>query len=617
IFAQGFVPQASAAQGHPTQEHTAQEHPAQEHPAQGHTAQEHPTQEHTAQGQGTAWEAMQAMLEGMYKNPATLLEQQQAYMQHIADLLAVFPGANPLLSLQENASDAPSHAPSKPHMATPDKRFKNQQWETNPYFALVKQVYQANCAAVMESINARSKDLSPLQKRQVAFQTEQFLNAISPTNYPLTNPEVLQAAIETKGESLLRGMRALLNDLAANDGKLQIRMAKEDTFVLGKDIACTMGAVVHRTPLFELIEYAPQTPVVDATPLLIIPPWINKYYVLDLEPENSMLRWIVDQGVRLFTVSWVNPDATMRETDFEDYMTQGVLESLTVVESLTQATATHLLGYCIGGTLCSVTAAWLAAKGQQQRLRSLTLLTTLVDFHNAGDLSVFVDDQQVTALETKMNQVGYMDGRDMATTFQLLRANDLLWSFYINQYLLGKERGSMALLQWNGDPTRLPAKMHSFYLRNMYLHNLLKQPGGITIAGVPIDLEKVEVPQYLLATAADHIAPWRNCFRATQLFGGESTFVLAGSGHIAGVVNHPRKGKYGYKATTEGIIAQGSADSDFLDQATEHQGSWWPHWVDWMRKVAPEQIPASTTCGSSAYPVLDVAPGRYVLVRTD
>ena len=472
-------------------------------------------------------------------------------------------------------------------------------------------MYATHANTISEMVGISTQSLDATEKRRVEFIVQQFVDALSPSNFPATNPQVIDAAIDSNGLSFIEGMRNLARDLHAGGGKLHVPMAQRDVFVLGEDIACTQGKVVLRTPLFELIEYAPVTEQVLSTPLLMVPPWINKYYVLDLEPRQSYMRWLVEQGIRVFIISWVNPDKSLAETDYADYLQSGVLLALEAVESITGSPQTHMMGYCLGGTTVATFAAWLAAKQQETRLASLTMLTTLLDFEQSGDLCVFVDEQQIAAIEAKMETTGVMEGRDMATTFQTLRANDLLWSFYVNNYLLGKEPPVMALLQWNCDPTRLPAKMHSFYLRNMYLRNLLREPNGVSIADTPIDLSKVATPQFMLGTVDDHIAPWQNCFRSIALLGGESTFVLAGSGHIAGVINHPARQKYGYRALAAPTPTDSTPEA-FLAQATAHEGSWWPHWLEWLLLRSAERVPAPKKQGNKAYPALGDAPGTYV-----
>jgi len=442
--------------------------------------------------------------------------------------------------------------------------------------------------------------------KKIAFYTKQMVDAASPTNFAMTNPAVLRETLATGGENLVKGLQNLLADLERGDGHLSISMTDYKAFEVGKNLATTPGKVVFEDPLFQLIQYAPSTKTVFKVPLLIIPPWINKFYILDLQAKNSFIKWAVDQGHTVFIMSWANPGPDLVGTTFEDYMMAGYT-ALKQIESLTAQPSANVIGYCIGGTALAGLLAWLKAKKEEKRVTSATFFTTLMDFSEPGDLGVFIDEPQVSALEKKMAASGgFLDGRDMATTFNLLRSNDLIWSFVVNNYMMGKEPFPFDLLYWNSDFTRLPAKMHSFYLRSMYMNNLLIQKNGLTLGGVPIDLRTITTPSYWISTREDHIAPWRATYTATQLFAGEKTFLLAGSGHIAGIINPPEKQKYGYWMNKD-LPPQAE---DWLKDAVESKGSWWPQWQEWAAQKAGEQAPPRTlpTKGKDS-------PGRYVRVR--
>jgi polyhydroxyalkanoate synthase len=411
------------------------------------------------------------------------------------------------------------------------------------------------------------------------------------------------------GHNLLRGLENLLDDLERGGGDLRPSMSDETAFELGRDLAVTPGAVVFRNRLMEVIQYAPSTRHVHARPLLIVPPWINKYYILDLRPENSLIRWAVAQGYTVFTVSWVNPGPELAAVGFEDYLREGTLPAIECVRSICDGAPVNAVGYCLGGTLLAATLAWLAARGESP-VASATLLTTLLDFGDPGELGVFLDDRQIQALERRMTRRGYLDGGEMALTFSLLRANDLIWSFYIHNYLLGHRAYAFDLLYWNADSTRMPAAMHSFYLRQMYLHNRLRQPDALSLAGERIDLGRIDVPTYFLSALDDHIAPWRSTYAGTGLPGGEVRFVLGESGHIAGVVNPPERGKYGFWVN-EDVPTSPEA---WLDGATRHPGSWWEDWNAWLRPRAGESVKARSP-GSARWPPLGDAPGTYVRQR--
>lgn len=489
-----------------------------------------------------------------------------------------------------------------------DRRFKDELWEQNEVFDFIKQSYLLT-SRWMQGVVNNVEGVDDQTAKKVDFYTRQFIDAMSPSNFVATNPEVLRATVESGGENLLKGLNHLLEDLERGKGKLSIRMTDLDAFKVGENIATTPGKVVYRNDLMELIQYSPTTETVHKTPLLIVPPWINKFYILDLRPKNSFIRWAVAQGHTVFVVSWVNPTEALAQKSFEDYMKEGPLAALGAIEKATGERQINAIGYCIGGTLLASTLAYMAVKNDD-RILSATFFTTMVDFSDVGEMSVFIDEAQLHSLEERMNSQGYLDGSEMAGTFNMLRANDLIWSFVVNNYLLGKEPFPFDLLYWNSDSTRMPAAMHSFYLRNMYLNNKLIEPGGITLDGVAIDLRKIKVPTYLISTREDHIAPWKTTFTATQLYSGPVKFVLSASGHIAGVVNPPEAGKYCYWTNAKKV-----KDPDaWLKGATQTEGSWWPDWNSWVAKTAGEMIPAREP-GKGKLKALCDAPGEYVKSR--
>lgn len=474
----------------------------------------------------------------MMANPAKLVQAQLGFWQ---DYMLLW--QNTARRLMGETPD-PVAAP-----AVGDRRFKHEDWQENEVFDFIKQSYLLSARWIQNVV----KDVEGLDDRtaqKVDFYTRQFVDAMAPSNFLMTNPEVLRRTVETGGENLVRGLNNLLADLERGKGNLQIRMTDFEAFKVGENIATTPGAVVFQNDLMQLLQFTPTTDTVLKRPLLITPPWINKYYILDLRAKNSFIRWAVSQGHTVYVISWVNPDENLAEKSFEDYMLDGPIAALDAIEKATGEREINAIGYCIGGTLTACTLAYLAAK-KDTRIKSATFLTTMVDFAEAGELSVFIDEEQIKAMEEKMEKRGFHEGHEMAVTFNMLRANDLIWSFVVNNYLLGQEPFPFDLLYWNSDSTRMPARMHSFYLRQMYQQNNLIEPGGIELAGVKIDLRKLDIPVYLLSTREDHIAPWKSTYRATQVYNGPTRFVLAASGHIAGVVNPPEAGKYSHWVNTE------------------------------------------------------------------
>ena len=539
----------------------------------------------------------------MMSDPAKLVEMQ---MNFVKDYLHLWQTAAQRV-LGENEKPFIEAEPK-------DKRFKDEAWRENAVFDFLKQSYLLTARWLQHSVHEAAGELDKHTAQKIDFYTRQFVDAMSPSNFVMTNPEVLKATLESGGENLVKGLSNLLEDMQRGKGSLRISMTDYKAFEVGKNLAVTPGKVILQNDLMQLIQYEPSTKEVHKTPLLIIPPWINKYYILDLQPENSVVRWLTDQGYTVFMISWVNPDKKLGRKNFEDYMMEGPLAAMDAIEKATGEKEVLIGGYCLGGTLLSITLAWLTAKKQAHRVKSATYLTTLVDFKDAGELSVFVDEEQLSMMESKMAQDGYLEGSDMAATFNMLRANELIWSFVINNYLLGKDPFPFDLLYWNSDSTRMPAAMHSYYLRNMYMQNNLVKPGKLKIGGVAIDLSTIETPTYILSTREDHIAPWKSTYAATQIYKGETRFVLAASGHIAGVVNPPAKQKYCHWIDDKAAKKRAHlppTPADWLAEASEHPGSWWPDWNAWQKQFAGEMVPARKPGGGKLKPIED-APGSYV-----
>ena len=531
-------------------------------------------------------------------NPTKLFEAQMELWQDY-------------LELWQHATSRAMGVETKPVVQpeATDRRFEHPEWDDNQLFAFIKQSYLLT-ARWTQSLVSRTGDLDEDSVRKIDFYTRQFVNAIAPNNFVLTNPEVLQATIESGGENLVRGLQNLLNDLESGKGRLQILQTDPEAFKIGENIASTPGKVVYQNDLMQLIQYAPTTEKVYKRPLLIIPPWINKYYILDLREKNSFVRWALDKGHTVFMISWVNPDETHADKTFEDYMYEGPLAALDAIEKATSEKKFNVTGYCIGGTLLASTLAYLGAKNDR-RVHSASFLTTMVDFADPGELAVFIDEEQLADLEEKMEKRGYLEAHEMAATFNLLRENDLIWSFVINNYLLGKDPFPFDLLFWNADSTRMPARMHSFYLRHMYLENRLSTPGGITLGGVSIDLRKIQLPTYMLACREDHIAPWKSAYAATQLYGGPIRFVLSASGHVAGVVNPPAKNKYNFWTAEENPE---SAEA-WLATAVATDGSWWKDWAKWMTGQGGKKVEARVPGKGALQPIED-APGSYAKINS-
>ncbi len=488
-----------------------------------------------------------------------------------------------------------------------DRRFGDPDWNNNPFFDALKQAYLLTTDWA-ERMVREAEGIDDHTRRKAEFYVKQISNAVSPSNFVLTNPELFRETLGSSGENLVRGMQMLTEDIEAGKGDLRIRQSDASTFEVGKNLATTPGKVVFENDLIQVLQYTPVTEKVLAVPLVIVPPWINKFYVLDLTTEKSMIKWAVEQGITVFVISWVNPDAKLAMKSFEDYMKDGVFAALDTAEKITGEKQSHICGYCVGGTMTAVSLAYLAATNQD-RIASATFLATQVDFTHAGDLKVFVDEDQLDALERRMKQVGFLDSTKMAMAFNMLRSNDLVWPYIVNNYMRGKAPFPFDLLYWNSDSTRLPAANHSFYLRNCYLENKLSA-GEMIVDNVRLDLGKVKVPVYNLATREDHIAPPKSVFLGSSFFGGPVRFVLGGSGHIAGVVNPPEKKKYSFWT---GGPADGEIDR-WIENAIEHKGSWWTDWLAWLKDIDRREVPARVP-GTGPLPAIEDAPGRYVKIK--
>ncbi len=504
-------------------------------------------------------------------------------------------------------------APQMVQPAPGDRRFRDSAWQSNEIFDFIKQSYLLTANSVQDMVG-KLNNIPEAERKRVEFYTRQFADAFAPTNFPLTNPEVMRATLKSNGENLVRGLDNLLADIERGQGELSIRRSA-DTFAIGENIATAPGKVVFRNELMELLQFDPTTSQVHARPLLIFPPWINKYYILDLRAENSFIRWLVGQGYTVFVVSWVNPDAAMAQKGFEEYMQGGIFAALDAVKDATGVSDPNCVGYCIGGTLLAATLAYMAASGKAApgggSIHSATFWAAQTDFSEAGELSVFVDEAQLEALQEQIRASGgVLPGSKMAAAFNMLRANDLIWSFVINNYMLGKQPMPFDLLYWNSDTTRMPEKLHLAYLRQCYRDNALAL-GKMVLGGVTLDLSKVKVPVYLQSAKEDHIAPAKSVFKGSRLFGGSVRFIIAGSGHIAGVINPPAANKYQYWTSD---AKKPATVEEWRAAAIEHAGSWWPDWDKWLAKLSGDKIPARKP-GDGKLKVLGDAPGTYVKAK--
>ncbi len=542
-------------------------------------------------------QAFMELTQQMMANPAQMMQAQMQLWQNYMGLWQ---------TTAQKMMGADVEDVVKP--ASDDRRFWDSEWDESIVFDYIKQSYLLSSRWLTSTVQD-VEGLDDKTAKKVDFYTRQFVDALAPTNFLMTNPEVIRATVESKGENLVKGLENLLGDMERGDGQLRISQVDESAFTLGENVATTPGKIVYQNDLMQLIQFEPTTEKVDRRPLLIVPPWINKYYILDLQPKNSFIKWCTDQGLTVFVISWVNPDKELAAKSFEDYMLEGPLDALDAIEKATGEKEINMIGYCLGGTLTASTLAYMAEK-KDDRVKSVTFFTALVDFQEPGELGVFIDEEQLDSLEEKMEADGYLEGSSMATTFNMLRANDLIWSFVVNNYLLGKDPFPFDLLYWNSDSTRMPAEMHRFYLRKMYQENKLIEPGGIELSGVPIDLSKVDLPVFMLSTKEDHIAPWKSTYAATQIYKGDTKFCLAGSGHIAGVVNPPTVEKYGYWTNTRNPMSP----DEWYETAKEHPGSWWPEWRKWIKKQGGGQVTARTP-GDHKLKVIETAPGSYASLR--
>ncbi len=535
-------------------------------------------------GMMTTWtKAWTAML----SDPAKLMEQQQRYM---ADAMALW----------QRFLDPASEKP-----AVKDKRFAGAAWAETPAFDFLRQSYLLTASHVMEA--ARGIDgMDEAEKAKAQFLIKQFVDAMSPSNFLATNPEVLKKTVESGGSNLLKGLEHLLEDLRAG----RMRMTDENAFEVGRNVAITPGKVVFQNRLFQLIQYSPTTESVFEVPLLIFPPWINKFYILDLTAEKSFIRWCVEQGLTVFVVSWKNADETLADATIDTYVEEGMFTALKIVREICKVEAVHTIGYCVAGTTLSAALAVLAAKGEADGVASATFFTAQVDFSDAGELKLFVDDAGVDTMNRITGDKPVLDGRYMASTFNLLRSNDLIWNYVVNNYMLGKDYFPFDLLYWNSDATNVPARWHRQYIEEMYRDNLLVKPGGMTVAGVPVDLSLVKTPSYVQGGKEDHIAPARSAFKLTRAFSGETRFVLAGSGHIAGVVNPPSAQKYQHWTNDAGA----DTFDEFVVGAQETRGSWWPDWLAWLAPRSGKQVKPRMP-GKGPYKAIENAPGAYVKER--
>lgn len=503
--------------------------------------------------------------------------------------------------------DPEAEPPEEPPTLARDKRFQAPAWRNNPVFDWLRHSYFLIADHMMRNVDAL-EGIDPHHKEQLRFVSRAFIDALSPSNFPATNPQVLEKTIETGGENLLSGLQHMLADIA----KGQLTHTNSDAFELGRNLAMTPGKVVKRTPLYELIQYTPTTDKVFETPLVIFPPWINRFYILDLNPQKSFIKWAVDQGLTVFVVSWKSADASMKDVVWDDYVEKGQVDAIDTVRELLGVDSAHVIGYCVAGTTLAATLAVLAERGQAEKVKSATFFTAQVDFSRAGDLLNFIDDEQIAML-SRLSPDGYLDGRYMAATFNLLRGRDLIWNYVTNNYLLGQDYPPFDLLQWNGDTTNLPAKWHLSYLKDLYRDNLLVKPGALTIAGTPVDLTKIHTPSYIQAGSEDHIAPVESVWKLTEYLKGPVRFVLAGSGHIAGVVNPPAAHKYQYWINEKPSLSL----DEFTAGATETKGSWWPDWIDWIaaQGAAKVAVKGARKPGRGKLKPIEDAPGLYVRLR--
>ncbi|HCG79561.1 MAG TPA: class I poly(R)-hydroxyalkanoic acid synthase [Oceanospirillales bacterium] len=544
-------------------------------------------------------EALKELGEAMMEHPDKLIDDQ---MDLLKKQQALF--QNTVLRLMGKEVE-PIVEPEKG-----DKRFKNTEWEANPFFDYLKQLYLIQGNTLKKMIDD-TDGLSDNSRRKVEYLIRQYTNAMAPSNFAGLNPDVINKTLETGGANLAHGIEQLTEDLEASaNGALNVAMTDTSAFQVGVNVATTPGKVVYQNELMQLIQYSPTTEEVFKRPLLVIPPFINKYYIMDLRENNSLLRWLVGQGHTVFVISWVNPGPSLRDKGFDNYLLEGPVEALNVIEQITGEKDVNAIGYCLGGTLLSATLSYLKKK-RKERIKSATFLATLIDFSMPGEIGVFINETTIAGLEKQMDMLGYYDGRQMSFSFNTLRENDLFWSFFVNNYLKGERPAAFDLLYWNTDSTNLPARMHSYYLRNMYLNNLLREKNALEVDGVKIDLSAVKIPTYFLSTSQDHIALWKASYEGAKVLGGKPRFVLGGSGHIAGVINPPAADKYNY--WTNDSLPEDS--DEWFQGAESHRGSWWPDWEAWIQEQGgAERVPAREP-GDGPLAAIEDAPGSYVRMR--
>ncbi len=531
-------------------------------------------------------------------NPEQILKAQGALWQGYSTLWA---------NTLKRAAGQPSEDTVKP--APGDRRWRSADWSENLVFDLIKQTYLLN-ANWLNGLVAGAEDVDPATRKKVAFFTQQMTDAFAPTNFAMTNPDVLRETMYSKGENLKKGMENLARDMKKGDGSLKISQTDTEAFEIGKNVATAPGKVVYENEIMQLLQFSPSTKTVYTRPLVIFPPWINKYYILDLRPEQSMIRWLTDKGYTVFLASWVNPDKSLKDKGFEDYMQGGIFASLEAITAATGETKINTVGYCIGGTLLASTLAYMAAK-KDTRIASATFFAAQSDFKKAGDLLVFCDEAGLALVEKRMDEAdGVLDGAAMAETFNMLRANDLIWSNVISNYMLGKSPKAFDLLFWNADSTRMPKALHLYYLRTFYNQNAFAK-GQMVLDSVKLDPGSISVPMYVQSSRDDHIAPYESVYRGAKLYGGKVRFMMSGSGHIAGVINPPVAKKYQHWTNT----ALPDTVEEWMDGAVEHKGSWWPDWHSWLKTKSGKKIPARTP-GDGDLPVIEDAPGRYVKVKS-
>jgi len=489
-----------------------------------------------------------------------------------------------------------------------DRRFAAAEWRDNPIFDTIRQTYLRVSDQLLGTVD-EVEGLDAPTREKMRFATRSFVDAMSPSNFALTNPQVLKRTLDTRGENLLKGLANMLRDIASG----QMTQSKPGAFEVGKNLATTPGKVIHETPLYQLIQYTPTTDAVLKTPVVILPPWINRFYILDLSPEKSFVKWCVDQGISLFMVSWKSADETVADVGLDDYVLKGQLDAIDTIRDVLDVESVHAIGYCVAGTTLAATLAYLEANKQAKKVKSATFFTAQVDFAEAGDLKLFLGDETMGLLEQLTAEKGYLDGRYMAATFNLLRGRDLIWSYVVSNYLLGDEPPPFDLLHWNSDTTNLPAGWHRDYLDSLYRGNKLVEKGGISVAGTPIDIGQIKTPAYIQAGREDHIAPPQSVWKIMGHFAGPRRFVLAGSGHIAGVVNPPAAQKYQYWINDQ----PGETLESFIAGAAEHKGSWWPDWLAWLKQQDPATVPAkgARVPGMGKLKAIEDAPGRYVKAR--